>query len=163
MHFWLRAEGWVSAGARRVEIGGRRLGGVARSGGIYCGVFIKSFLKHGVESIWEVVERVSKRGILRKERWSGRSDLSQIQDAVRLTNCLAFRGEPVSPVVALACSEGKSHAGQPRRSLLLGEVALFRDLPSTAIADIAHPVRKWWSLPKCRIVYARGTIPDSTM
>jgi len=43
-------------------------------------------------------------------------------------------------------------------ALLLGEVALFRDLPSTAIADIARSTEVV-SLPKCRIVYAAGDHP----
>lgn len=43
-------------------------------------------------------------------------------------------------------------------ALLLGEVALFRDLPDSARMDIARSTEVM-SLPKCRIVYAAGEHP----
>lgn len=43
-------------------------------------------------------------------------------------------------------------------ALLLGEVALFRDLPGSAVTDMARSTEVV-SLPKCRIVYAAGDFP----
>lgn len=43
-------------------------------------------------------------------------------------------------------------------ALLLGEVALFRDLPGSAVIDMARSTEVV-SLPKCRIVYAAGDSP----
>ncbi len=50
------------------------------------------------------------------------------------------------------------HTSLDDLALLLGEVALFRDLPSSAITDIARSTEVV-SLPKCRIVYAAGDFP----